>query len=85
MKCPVCDTTMKEIEKNGIMIDICPDCKGVWLDRGELEKLLGEINIAKTEYHNMEQKYQQYDPHYSPYYKKKKKKHALDIFMDFFD
>jgi Zn-finger nucleic acid-binding protein len=30
---------MREVEKAGVMIDICPDCKGVWLDRGELEKL----------------------------------------------
>ncbi|GIP61173.1 zf-TFIIB domain-containing protein [Paenibacillus sp. FSL W8-0186] len=44
MKCPVCnDVRMREIEKDGVMIDVCPDCKGVWLDRGELEKLLGEI------------------------------------------
>ncbi|MFD3261788.1 zf-TFIIB domain-containing protein [Paenibacillus lentus] len=44
MKCPVCnDVRMREVEKDGVMIDVCPDCKGVWLDRGELEKLLGEI------------------------------------------
>ncbi|MNJ44295.1 TFIIB-type zinc ribbon-containing protein [Paenibacillus bouchesdurhonensis] len=44
MKCPVCnDVRMREVEKDGVLIDVCPDCKGVWLDRGELEKLLGEI------------------------------------------
>jgi Zn-finger nucleic acid-binding protein len=85
MKCPVCDTQMKEIEKNAIMIDICPNCKGVWLDRGELDKLLGEFQVAKSDYYTLEQKYHHYDPHFDPYYKKKKKKHAFDIFMDFFD
>lgn len=40
MKCPVCDTRMQEIEKLGILINICPDCKGVWLDRGKLEKIV---------------------------------------------
>lgn len=44
MKCPVCnDVRMREVEKDGVLIDVCPDCKGVWLDRGELEKLLSEI------------------------------------------
>lgn len=40
MNCPVCDDRMKEVERQGVAIDICPSCKGVWLDRGELEKLI---------------------------------------------
>jgi uncharacterized protein len=40
MNCPVCNDKMKEIEKSGVMLDICPGCKGVWLDCGELEKLM---------------------------------------------
>lgn len=40
MKCPVCDQALREVERNGIHIDICPGCKGVWLDRGELDKLI---------------------------------------------
>jgi uncharacterized protein len=40
MQCPVCDERLREIEKYGVMIDICPSCKGVWLDRGELEKII---------------------------------------------
>ena len=35
MNCPVCETRMREIQKYGVEVDICPDCKGVWLDRGE--------------------------------------------------
>jgi len=31
---------MKEVERLGVSIDICPGCKGMWLDRGELEKLI---------------------------------------------
>lgn len=31
---------MKEVERFGVSIDICPGCKGVWLDRGELDKIL---------------------------------------------
>lgn len=37
--CPVCQGTMREISRQGVMIDTCTQCRGVWLDRGELEKL----------------------------------------------
>lgn len=40
MNCPVCGDKMKEVVKCGVELDICPACKGVWLDRGELEKLM---------------------------------------------
>lgn len=40
MNCPVCDAKLRAVEKMGVEVDICPDCKGVWLDRGELEKIL---------------------------------------------
>jgi Zn-finger nucleic acid-binding protein len=41
MQCPVCDERLREVEKYGVMIDLCPSCKGIWLDRGELEKIVG--------------------------------------------
>lgn len=40
LNCPVCDGKLREIEKYGVTVDICPGCKGVWLDRGELDKIL---------------------------------------------
>ncbi len=40
MQCPVCDDRLRAIERHGVEIDICPSCKGVWLDRGELEKIV---------------------------------------------
>ncbi len=40
MLCPVCDVELKAMERQGIEIDFCPKCRGVWLDRGELEKLI---------------------------------------------
>jgi Zn-finger nucleic acid-binding protein len=41
MKCPNCvDTLLVMADKQGVEIDYCPDCRGVWLDRGELDKLL---------------------------------------------
>lgn len=40
MICPVCTIELVVIEKQDIEIDYCPQCRGVWLDRGELEKLI---------------------------------------------
>jgi Zn-finger nucleic acid-binding protein len=41
MKCPVCkDATLVMADRQGVEIDYCPQCRGVWLDRGELDKLL---------------------------------------------
>ncbi|MBN5051123.1 zf-TFIIB domain-containing protein [Stenotrophomonas lactitubi] len=41
MLCPVCKTqTLQMAERHGIEIDYCPSCRGVWLDRGELDKII---------------------------------------------
>ncbi|GFO86027.1 TFIIB-type zinc ribbon-containing protein [Anaerostipes butyraticus] len=41
MKCPVCkDVTLLMSEKHGVEIDYCPECRGIWLDRGELDKII---------------------------------------------
>jgi uncharacterized protein len=41
MQCPVCvDELLRISERQGIEIDYCPRCRGVWLDRGELDKLI---------------------------------------------
>ncbi|CAN7589537.1 zf-TFIIB domain-containing protein [Caballeronia sp. LjRoot34] len=42
MKCPVCKTPdLLMADRQGIEVDYCPTCRGVWLDRGELDKLIG--------------------------------------------
>jgi Zn-finger nucleic acid-binding protein len=40
MQCPVCEVTLVISSREGIEIDHCPDCRGVWLDRGELDKII---------------------------------------------
>jgi Zn-finger nucleic acid-binding protein len=40
MQCPVDGTTLQMSERSGIEIDYCPQCRGVWLDRGELDKII---------------------------------------------
>ena len=47
MKCPIDATDLVMSERSGVEIDYCPQCRGIWLDRGELDKILDR---AATEY-----------------------------------
>lgn len=50
MRCPVClDTELVEHIRDGIEVDHCPRCQGIWLDRGELEKLLDLVEARSPE------------------------------------
>ncbi len=40
MRCPNDGARLVEVERAGVLIDACPDCRGIWLDRGELDKIL---------------------------------------------
>ena len=40
MLCPKCGNTMREREKSDVLIDVCPGCSGIWLEAGELQKLI---------------------------------------------
>ncbi len=44
--CPVCQGAMREADRDGVLIDVCTQCRGVWLDRGELEKLSHRLTVA---------------------------------------
>lgn len=44
MKCPNCNETLLMSFRNNIEIDYCPNCRGVWLDKGELDKFLEQAN-----------------------------------------
>ncbi|GHD49684.1 hypothetical protein D9V29_10865 [Mycetocola manganoxydans] len=50
MKCPTDSTTLVMSERSGVEIDYCPECRGVWLDRGELDKIIerAENDLAKN-------------------------------------
>ena len=54
MKCPVCDgVNLKMAERQGVEIDYCPQCRGIWLDRGELDKIIERAfqieNLARAQ------------------------------------
>jgi hypothetical protein len=72
MDCPTCGTKMNEIEKYGIEIDTCPSCRGVWLDGGELDKIIERVG--------KEEKYEE-----QRFKKKDEKRHKKCFLGDLFD
>jgi Zn-finger nucleic acid-binding protein len=49
MLCPADQTPLTMAERQGIEIDYCPTCRGVWLDRGELDKIIDRSNAAQPQ------------------------------------
>ncbi len=91
MKCPTCDgVNLVMSERSGIEIDYCPQCRGVWLDRGELDKIIERA--APTAPAPQAAQPPQYQPppqrppqHYDDrgYYRKKKREGFLGELFDF--
>lgn len=48
MQCPVDGETLMMTERKGVEIDYCPKCRGVWLDRGELDKIIEQAPSEAT-------------------------------------
>ena len=47
MQCPIDGTELKMADRSGVEIDYCPKCRGVWLDRGELDKIIERSAAAE--------------------------------------
>ena len=93
MQCPVCKTVnLTMAERSGIEIDYCPQCRGVWLDRGELDKMIERASpqgaAPQSAQYQPPPQYQappQHHPGQQPYgyYKKKKREGFLGELFDF--
>jgi Zn-finger nucleic acid-binding protein len=92
MKCPHCQIHLQITDRNGIEIDYCPECRGVWLDRGELDKIIERsgqytqstytskpYSESHSDHARQEEKYHYSDKHHHH----KKKKGFLDDLFDF--
>jgi uncharacterized protein len=90
MKCPNCNETLLISQRNNVEVDYCPNCRGVWLDKGELDKILdyaerftsgqaeqSNYPPAGSQSYPQQGKYNEYD------YKRRKKKSFLGDFFDF--
>lgn len=95
MKCPVCKTSdLLMTERRSIEIDYCPNCRGVWLDRGELDKLIAledDRPASSTGRRSHDDDYRdrderrydhgrKYDEHRSGNYGHRKKRSMFDMF-----
>jgi uncharacterized protein len=52
IQCPNCSTRMQLMQKYDVDIDYCPSCKGVWLDRGEIDKIAKIQSIYEDQHYN---------------------------------
>ncbi|MEA3515312.1 MAG: zf-TFIIB domain-containing protein [Nanoarchaeota archaeon] len=83
MKCPNCETVDLSIsERKNVEIDFCPKCRGVWLDKGELDKIIELSANSSSETHNNKENQEKYRDD-DKYYKKKKKESFLNELFDF--
>ena len=86
MRCPHCDEDLKMADRQGIEIDYCPKCRGVWLDRGELDKLIERsAEFAPQPSRSGSRVYQapDYGHRQHDYYRPKKPKSLLGELFDF--
>ena len=82
MKCPNCNVTLVMTDRSGIEIDYCPDCRDVWLDRGELDKIIERAGAENKNIQTDNYPSKQYHSKESDY-KYKKKKGLLGDLFDF--
>ncbi|MEY4712492.1 MAG: hypothetical protein RIS88_1942 [Pseudomonadota bacterium] len=91
MQCPVCKTVhLTMAERSGIEIDYCPQCRGVWLDRGELDKIIERASpapmpqvAAPAPQYAAPPAQVPHGSHGDHYYKKKKREGFLGELFDF--
>lgn len=96
MNCPICSVELKIADKKGIEIDYCPQCRGVWLDRGELDKIIErssdvrrdpvverEERMRKVPPYGHDPRTEYRDDDDNKYNRKKKRDHWLEDLFDF--
>ncbi|MGV3616780.1 MAG: zf-TFIIB domain-containing protein [Fimbriimonas sp.] len=88
MLCPIDQTPLVIAQKNGVEIDYCPQCRGVWLDRGELEKIMDrslDYRSRDRDDDDDDRHRRTYgDPRYDEQYHRKRKKESwLGDLFDF--
>ena len=82
MKCPMChQPDLVMTSREGIEIDYCPQCRGVWLDRGELDKIIerSAVEVPRDGFRPDAGYQQGRDSHY----KRRKPKNVLKELFDF--
>jgi uncharacterized protein len=89
LRCPKCHNVMHQYERNSVLVDQCTECKGLFLDRGELEKL---VAAESTWYGSAPQPEPRYEQQHEPRYERhddrqryRKKDRRRSFLEDLFD
>jgi Zn-finger nucleic acid-binding protein len=92
MHCPSCYTALSVADRAGIEIDFCPSCRGVWLDKGELDKIIERSSSymktsepAPAAVVPSKRERRDYDDRKSKSKKRKKKSEWIEDLFDIFD
>jgi len=80
MKCPNCNVNLVMTDRSGIEIDYCPECRGVWLDRGELDKIIERSVQPQRQSYSDEHYSKPQHRHHDEYHHKKRKGLLGDLF-----
>lgn len=85
MKCPIDGTQLMMTDRSGVEIDYCPQCRGVWLDRGELDKIIERSAAQPTPQRAFDDRrsYDERRGYEDKSYKRKKRGSFLDDLFDF--
>lgn len=86
MKCPKCDALLNEVTRAGVLVDVCQRCLGMWLERGELEKIAARLREVEQDRDDDERYGRDLEPR-GPYDEKspryQKKRRWTDLFEIF--
>ena len=99
MKCPLCAVDLVMSERQGIEIDYCPQCRGVWLDRGELDKIIERSSSSTSPapasyapptsyddaYRRSDKRFNKHPDYDDDHRKRHKKKRPGDFLSDLFE
>jgi Zn-finger nucleic acid-binding protein len=83
--CPNCSTPMQEIRRYDADIDYCPSCKGIWLDRGEIDKIATAQNRIDEEHYRRYHRDRDYDDYDDDYYRYGGHRRRRGFLGDLFD
>ncbi len=81
MQCPIDGTPLVMTDRSGVEIDYCPTCRGVWLDRGELDKIIERNAAPPPPPQSAPKQDRGYDDDYRP--RKKRRESFLSDIFDF--
>jgi Zn-finger nucleic acid-binding protein len=87
VNCPIDGALLVMTERSGVEIDYCPQCRGVWLDRGELDKLIvrAERNAFERVPSRSDDRYERHDDDDGPRFGGRRKKKRESFLSEIFD